>query len=87
MSRHTEARAVSYFMHREVGLPIVSANGWDEAPLGHLMATGLAGYMDSPCVASSVSASGFRIGLRQIYPASDASVDAGPDDIRSQEPR
>ena len=28
-----------------------------------------------------------RIGLRQIYPASDASVDAGPDDIRSQEPR
>jgi 5,10-methylenetetrahydromethanopterin reductase len=37
-----EARAVSYFMHREVGLPIVSANGWDEAPLGHLMATGLA---------------------------------------------
>src|ERR1700736_5065921 len=36
--------------------------------------------MDSPCVASGVSASGFRIGLRQIYPASDASVDAGPDD-------
>src|SRR5271165_4768120 len=38
------------------------------------------GALDSPCVASGVFASGFRIGLRQIYPASDASVDAGPDD-------
>ena len=35
----------------------------------------------------SVLAFGFRIGLRQIYPASDASVDAGSDGIRSQEPR
>jgi hypothetical protein len=43
-------------------------------------------YMDSPCVASGVFASGVRIGLQSIYPASDASVDAGPDDIRSQEP-
>src|SRR3546814_3866976 len=36
-----EARAVSYFMHREVGLPIVSMNGWDEAPMDRLVATGL----------------------------------------------
>jgi hypothetical protein len=46
----------------------------------------LARYMDSPCVASGVFAFGFRIGLQTIYPASDASVDAGPDDIRSQRP-
>ncbi|MES2493357.1 MAG: TIGR03857 family LLM class F420-dependent oxidoreductase [Pseudomonadota bacterium] len=37
-----EARAVSYFMHREVGLPIVTTNGWTEAPLDALAATGLA---------------------------------------------
>jgi hypothetical protein len=43
-------------------------------------------YMDSPLRCKSVAASGVRIGLRSIYPASDASVDAGPDDIRSQEP-
>ena len=36
-----EARAVSYFMHREVGLPIVSMNGWSEEPLDRLEATGL----------------------------------------------
>src|SRR3546814_16925613 len=36
-----EARAVSYFMHREVGLPIVSMNGWDEAPMDRLVETGL----------------------------------------------
>jgi hypothetical protein len=46
----------------------------------------LACYMDSPCVASDVFASGFRIGLQTIYPAFNASVDAGPDDIRSQRP-
>ena len=40
-----------------------------------------------PLRCKGVSAFGIRIGLRQIYPASDASVDAGPDDIRSQEPR
>jgi hypothetical protein len=44
-------------------------------------------HMDSPCVARASVAFGFRIGLRQIYPASDAPVGAGPDDIRSQEPR
>lgn len=37
-----EARAVSYFMHREVGLPIVATNGWDEGPLDAMVATGLA---------------------------------------------
>jgi probable F420-dependent oxidoreductase len=37
-----EARAVSYFMHRELGLPIVSANGWNLAPLKQLAETGLA---------------------------------------------
>ena len=37
-----EARAVSYFMHRELGLPIVSTNGWDEAPLDLMAETGLA---------------------------------------------
>lgn len=37
-----EARAISYFMHREVGLPIVAMNGWDEAPLDAVAATGLA---------------------------------------------
>ncbi len=36
-----EARAVSYFMHREVGLPIVTMNGWDEAPMNRLVETGL----------------------------------------------
>lgn len=36
-----EARAVSYFMHREIGLPIVSMNGWDEAPMNRLVETGL----------------------------------------------
>jgi probable F420-dependent oxidoreductase len=37
-----EARAVSYFMHREIGLPIVTTNGWDEAPMARLAATDLA---------------------------------------------
>lgn len=36
-----EARAVSYFMHREVGLPIVTMNGWDEGPMDRLAETGL----------------------------------------------
>jgi len=36
-----EARAVSYFMHREVGLPIVAMNGWDEEPLNRLVEKGL----------------------------------------------
>lgn len=37
-----EARAVSYFMHREVGRPLVAANGWSEVPLARLAETGLA---------------------------------------------
>jgi len=41
----------------------------------------------SPCVASGVITSGFRIGLLQYIRPLDASVDAGPDDNRSQEPR
>jgi len=49
-------------------------------------ARALAQYMDSPCVASGVFTGGFRIGLQTIYPAFSASVDAGPDDIRSQRP-
>ena len=36
-----EARAVSYFMHAELGRPIIAANGWDEAPLARLAQTGL----------------------------------------------
>lgn len=36
-----EARAVSYFMHRHVGLPIVTTNGWSEAPLDLIAAAGL----------------------------------------------
>jgi 5,10-methylenetetrahydromethanopterin reductase len=36
-----EARAVSYFMHRELGLPIVTMNGWDEAPMDRLAASGI----------------------------------------------
>jgi 5,10-methylenetetrahydromethanopterin reductase len=36
-----EARAVSYFMHREVGLPIITMNGWDEGPMDRLAETGL----------------------------------------------
>ena len=36
-----EARAVSYFMHREVGLPIVTMNGWDDGPMDRLVETGL----------------------------------------------
>jgi len=43
--------------------------------------------MDSPCVASGVFASGFRIGLHKYIRPLDASVDAGPDDNRSQAPR
>lgn len=37
-----EARAVSYFMHRELGAPIIAMNGWDEAPMNRLVETGLA---------------------------------------------
>jgi 5,10-methylenetetrahydromethanopterin reductase len=37
-----EARAISYFMHREVGMPIVATNGWSEEPLDAVAATGLA---------------------------------------------
>lgn len=37
-----EARAVSYFMHREIGLPIVTTNGWSEEPLDVMANTGLA---------------------------------------------
>lgn len=36
-----EARAVSYFMHRQIGLPIISMNGWDETPMNRLVETGL----------------------------------------------
>jgi 5,10-methylenetetrahydromethanopterin reductase len=36
-----DARAVSYFMHREVGLPIISMNGWDAAPVERLAAMDL----------------------------------------------
>lgn len=39
-----EARAVSYFMHREIGLPIVTTNGWSEAPLEALGAADLARF-------------------------------------------
>ncbi len=37
-----EARAVSYFMHRELGLPIVKTNGWSEDAMNRLAETGLA---------------------------------------------
>ncbi|MFD2579228.1 TIGR03857 family LLM class F420-dependent oxidoreductase [Novosphingobium colocasiae] len=37
-----EARAVSYFMHRELGMPIVATNGWSEEPLDVMASTGLA---------------------------------------------
>lgn len=37
-----EARAVSYFMHREIGNALTSINGWDNAPLDALAETGLA---------------------------------------------
>jgi hypothetical protein len=40
-----------------------------------------------PALQAAVFASGFRIGLQTIYPAFSASVDAGPDDIRSQRPQ
>jgi len=43
--------------------------------------------MDSPCIASAVFAFEFRIGLHKYIRPFDASVDAGPDDNRSQEPR
>lgn len=37
-----EARAVSYFMHRALGAPIVTTNGWSEEPMEILANTGLA---------------------------------------------
>ncbi len=37
-----EARAVSYFMHRAIGTPIVKTNGWSEEPMNVLADTGLA---------------------------------------------
>lgn len=37
-----EARAVSYFMHREVGSPIIAMNGWDEGPMNQLVDAELA---------------------------------------------
>ncbi|MCK9284590.1 MAG: TIGR03857 family LLM class F420-dependent oxidoreductase [Rhodocyclaceae bacterium] len=37
-----EARAVSYFMHKELGQPIINMNGWDEAPMNQLVAADLA---------------------------------------------
>lgn len=36
-----EARAVSYFMHRQIGQPIIDMNGWDDAPMNRLVETGL----------------------------------------------
>ena len=35
-------------------------------------------YMDSPCIASRIFASGFRVGLRTIYPASGCLRRGGP---------
>ena len=37
-----EARAVSYFMHRELGQPIINMNGWDEGPMNRLVEADLA---------------------------------------------
>lgn len=37
-----EARAVSYFMHREAGLPLIKANGWETGPMDRLVEEGLA---------------------------------------------
>jgi probable F420-dependent oxidoreductase len=37
-----EARAVSYFMHRELGAPIIKTNGWSEEPMNLLAEKGLA---------------------------------------------
>ena len=37
-----EARAISYFMHRAIGTPIVKTNGWSEEPMNVLADTGLA---------------------------------------------
>ncbi|WP_235537407.1 TIGR03857 family LLM class F420-dependent oxidoreductase [Sphingomonas sp. Root1294] len=39
-----EARAVSYFMHRQIGQPIVRMNEWDEAPMSRLIETGLSKF-------------------------------------------
>jgi probable F420-dependent oxidoreductase len=36
-----EARAVSYFMHREVGGLVVAMNGWDEGPMNRLIEKGM----------------------------------------------
>jgi hypothetical protein len=44
------------------------------------------GIYGLPLVASGVLASGFRIGLHKYIRPLAASVDAGPDDNRSQEP-
>lgn len=37
-----EARAVSYFMHREVALPVITMNGWSEDPMKKLVEADLA---------------------------------------------
>ncbi len=37
-----EARAVSYFMHKELGQPIININGWDEGPMNRLVEADLA---------------------------------------------
>lgn len=37
-----DARAVSYFMHRDIGRQLIHFNGWDEAPLQALAETDLA---------------------------------------------
>ena len=36
-----EARAVSYFMHREIGALIIAMNRWDEAPMNRVIEKGL----------------------------------------------
>jgi probable F420-dependent oxidoreductase len=35
-----DARAVSYFAHRELGTPILERNGWDEGPMNRLIESG-----------------------------------------------
>ncbi len=42
-SRHDllEARAVSYFMHRDIGLLLAEFNGWDSAPVEQVVQRGL----------------------------------------------
>src|SRR3546814_14712028 len=36
-----DARAVSYFAHKELGTPIIERNGWDQAPMHKLIESGV----------------------------------------------